>query len=110
MVCSCLIFSSALLHRFGGKTPVGLSLVAFDTNHIKSYVFGTDRLKEIRGASSLLDRLNRDVMPKLAESHDGTKIYVNGGSGLFLIDSAKALDFGSQVQREYQRLTAGGAS
>jgi hypothetical protein len=90
---------------------VGLSLVALDTDHIKGYVFGTNRLKEIRGASSLLDRLNRDVMRKLAEkSYDGVTIYVNGGSGLFLIDSAKAVEFGTQVQREYRRLTAGGAS
>lgn len=90
---------------------MGLSLVAFDTDHIKEYVFGTDRLKEIRGASSLLDRLNRDVMRKLAEkSYDGVTIYVNGGSGLFLIDSAKAVEFGTHVQREYRRLTAGGAT
>ncbi len=90
---------------------MGLSLVALDTDHIKGYVFGTNRLKEIRGASSLLDRLNRDVMRKLAEkSYDGVTIYVNGGSGLFLIDSAKAVEFGTQVQREYRRLTAGGAS
>ena len=86
------------------------SLVAFDTNHIKEYVFGTDRLKEIRGASSLLDRLNRDVMRKLAESDGGVTIYANGGSGLFLIDSEKAVKLGTQVQHEYRRLTAGGAS
>ena len=41
------------------------SLVALDTDHIKGYVFGTDKLKEIRGASSLLDRLNRQVMREL---------------------------------------------
>ncbi len=90
---------------------MGLSLVAFDTDHIKSYVFGTNKLKEIRGASSLLDRLNRDVMPKLAkESYGGVTIYANGGSGLFLIDSDKAEKFGTEVQQEYQQLTAGGAS
>ncbi len=89
---------------------MGLSLVAFDTDHIKSYVFATDKLKEICGASSLLDRLNRDVMRELAESYGGKKIYANGGSGLFLIDSAKAEEFGTQVQQEYQQLTAGGAS
>jgi hypothetical protein len=90
---------------------VGLSLVAFDSDHIKGYVFGTDRLKEIRGASSRLDRLNRYVMRNLAEkSYDGVTIYVNGGSGLFLIDSAKAVELGTQVQHEYRRLTAGGAS
>jgi len=94
---------------------VGLSLVAFDTDHIKEYVFGTDQLKEIRGASSLLDYLNRNRMVDLARSLDLSFkeeqiIYANGGSGLFLIDSAKAVEFGTQVQREYRRLTAGGAS
>jgi hypothetical protein len=52
----------------GGETSAGLSLVAFDTDHIKEYVFGTDRLKEIRGASSLLDRLNRREMEEVPGS------------------------------------------
>lgn len=88
------------------------SLIAFDTDHIQSYVFATDPLKEIRGASSLLDRLNRDVMRKLALSYDrdSKKIYANGGSGLFLIDSAKAVTFGTEVQRAYQQFTGSGAS
>ena len=34
-------------------------LVVTDTPGIKKYVFGTDALAEIRGASALLDRLNR---------------------------------------------------
>jgi hypothetical protein len=89
------------------------SLVALDTDHIKDYVFGTDKLKEIRGASSLLDRLNRNVMRKLAEEaggRDWREIYANGGSGLFLIDSAKAVEFTIRVQHEYRQQTAGGAS
>ncbi len=86
------------------------SLIALDTDHIKSYVFATDTLKEIRGASSLLDRLNRNVMEKEAKRLDGETIYANGGSGLFLIDSNKAEEFATRVQQEYQRLTAGGAT
>lgn len=86
------------------------SLIAFDTNHIKGYVFATDTLKEIRGASSLLDRLNRKVMPDLAEASGGKKIYANGGSGLFLVASKKAETLGMAVQQEYRRMTAGGAS
>ncbi len=34
-------------------------LVVIDTPGIKQFVFGTDALAEIRGASALLDRLNR---------------------------------------------------
>jgi hypothetical protein len=86
------------------------SLVAFDTEHIKGYVFGTDKLKEIRGASALLDYLNRIVMTQLAKYYRAEKIYAHGGSGLFLIDSDKADEFGQRVQRTYRQETRGGAS
>ena len=33
-------------------------LVQIDTPGIKQFIFGTDALAEIRGASALLDRLN----------------------------------------------------
>ena len=33
-------------------------LVSFDTDRIKEYVFATDKLREIRGASYLLTQLN----------------------------------------------------
>ncbi len=91
---------------------MGLSLVALDTDHIKGYVFATDKLKEIRGASSILDRLNRRAMRRLALSEDpkAIEVYANGGSGLFVLDSKKAVSFGKKVQKEYREQTAGGAS
>ncbi len=100
------------LREAGGKTFVGQSLVALDTDHIKGYVFGTNKLKEIRGASSLLDTLNRKEMKKIALSVDpqAEEVYANGGSGLFLLDSDKAKDFGQKVKEEYRKKTGGGAS
>ncbi len=91
---------------------MGLSLVAFDTDHIKGYVFGTNQLKEIRGASSLLDYLNRFVMPDIARDsrYDAQTIFSHGGSGLFSIATEKADVFGKQVQQEYHAHTGGGAS
>lgn len=88
------------------------SLVAFDTNHIKRYVFGTSRLKEIRGASSLLDRLNRVETVDIAKATDpgAETIYANGGSALFLVDTAKAEQLGQAVQKCYRERTGGGAS
>ncbi len=86
------------------------ALVAFDTDHIKRYVFATDRLKEIRGASSRLDRLNRDDMVKIAKQYGAEEIYANGGSGLFFIDADKAEAFGKAVQKKYREDTGGGAS
>src|SRR2546423_6532466 len=83
---------------------VGKSLVAFDTDHIKEYVFGTDKLKEIRGASSLLDRLNRREMEEVAWNHgiQITTIYTNGGVGLFVVDSNRAHEFKLLVQQMYR--------
>ena len=88
-----------------------LSLVAFDTDHIKQYVFGTNKLKEIRGASSLLDYLNRIVMEACAApDHHAEKIYAHGGSGLFLVDTLHVNTFKALVQQSYHDATGGGAS
>ncbi|MBA2394155.1 MAG: hypothetical protein H0V70_15615, partial [Ktedonobacteraceae bacterium] len=89
---------------------MGLSLIAFDTDHIKRYVFGTEKLKEIRGASSLLDSLNRIVMTKLANEYDAQPVYANGGSGQFIVATERADLFGKEVQQKYLAVTGGGAS
>lgn len=86
------------------------SLVALDTDHIKGYVFGTDKLREIRGASSVLDHLNRIAMRDKATSYGAVPIYTNGGSGLFLIDAEKAESFGEEIQKQYREVTGGGSS
>jgi hypothetical protein len=109
------LFIKHKLTEAGGESFVGKqSLVALDTDHIKQYVFGTDKLKEIRGASSILDKLNRDVMRKVAREVDpeAEEIYANGGSGLFLIDGDEGVagKFGRHVQQEYSKETQGGAS
>jgi len=92
---------------------VGKVLIAFDTNHIHTYVFGTDTLKEIRGASSLLARLNLDVMKDQADRPEihADLIFTNGGAGLFRVDSnEQAETFGKRVQGEYRKVTGGGSS
>jgi hypothetical protein len=77
------------------------ALLAFDTDRIKSYVFATDKLKEIRGASAILDELNREQMVKEVKKYGGEKIYANGGSGLFLIGSAQAEKARVAVEKLY---------
>lgn len=88
------------------------TLIALDTDHIKQYVFATDRLKDIRGASSRLDHLNRRTMLDLANKFGTKEVYANGGSGMFLIegDHDKAERLGQQIQREYIEQTKGGAT
>ena len=96
---------------------MGKTLVAFDTDHIKQYVFGTDKLKEIRGASSILDYLNRTVMTGKEKNKPlpfrVNPVYANGGGGLFVIESDNADDaenFERYIQREYRERTGEGAS
>jgi len=89
---------------------VGLSLVALDTDHIKGYVFATDKLKEIRGASSILDRLNRWEMEKVAGKLQARSIYTNGGAGLFVVDADKAQAFKLRIQELYREKSKGRAS
>jgi hypothetical protein len=105
--------------KSGGKIFVAISLIAFDTDHVKSYVFRTDKLKEIRGASSLLDKLNRIDMLRIAHNlkiNDTSiktfPVYANGGSGLFIVlaDKYKAKIFGEKVQQEYRKQSGGSAS
>src|SRR5437868_13049734 len=95
-----------------GATLMRKSYVALDTDHIKEYVFGTDKLKEIRGASSILDHLNRRMMDQVAIEFSARKVYANGGSGQYLIDGdmTVAREFGERIQREYEKATKGGAS
>ena len=96
---------------------MGKSLVAFDTEHIKQYVFGTDKLREIRGASSQLDYLNRIVMTSKENDQifpfQIIQVYANGGGALFVVDSddKDAADtFGRYIQHQYRERTGGGAS
>ncbi len=83
------------------------SLISFDTDRIKNYVFATDTLKEIRGASHLLDYLNREKMKNIV---GGTCYYAHGGSGLFCIETDRVNDVIQQVQRMYREQTGGAAS
>ncbi len=75
------------------------SLLAFDTDKIKSYVFATDKLKEIRAASAILDELNRQTMPELV---GGEMIYANGGGGLFVVDSDQVDKIKMAVEQAYR--------
>src|SRR4051794_19285315 len=66
-------------------------LVVTDTPGIKAFIFGTDPLPEVRGASALLDRLNReeteDILRKalLRGGNLEQTVYANGGAGQFVV-------------------------
>ena len=54
-------------------------LVIHDADAIQQYIFNTNRLREIRGASSLIDYINRSVTHDLIKQFHGKYIYSGGG-------------------------------
>lgn len=88
-------------------------LIVGDTPSIKKFVFGTDKLKEIRGASMILDDLNRLVTPQLAQAHlpQSELVYANGGTCQILFSSSQPEQdfqrFQDHLQKAYYLATAG---
>jgi hypothetical protein len=92
-------------------------LVVVDTPGIKQFVFGTDPLAEIRGASAILDRLNRNETKEILREQlrrqnadlDRT-IYANGGTGQFVVEAETdsiVLDALAGLSRHYRAETGG---
>lgn len=69
-------------------------VIVIDTPSIKKYVFGSDLLNEVRGASARLDQLNRVDMEKCLTAHRNIEhvdlIYANGGSAQFIVQAESA--------------------
>ncbi len=82
------------------------SLLLMDTDKIKNYVFGTNKLRDIRGASAILDDLNRITMPDIVRTKtkgDYEQIFSNGGVGEFIIptDSVEAVK--KEITEQYEQ-------
>ncbi|NNJ13658.1 hypothetical protein EKD04_025360 [Chloroflexales bacterium ZM16-3] len=85
------------------------SLVAFDTDRIKDYVFASDALRDIRGASRILDQLNREKLPALVGA-DAQVAYAAGGSALFALPSDQAEAAITRVRQAYAEASGGAAT
>jgi len=81
-------------------------LVLLDADRIKEYVFSTNKLKEIRGASAILDNLNLVETKKIASKYKAAVIYVGGGTGKFwFTDKSEAEEFTTAIEKIYQKET-----
>jgi hypothetical protein len=87
----------------------GDALLLIDTDRIKSYVFASPYLRDIRGGSALLDRLNREDIPKIVATlaPGSLCIYANGGTGLFAVPADVVNKVAEEAAAEY---AAAGAS
>lgn len=82
-------------------------LVVIETQRVKGYLFASPILRETRGASLLLDRLNRSQTKEILSATSGEEVYLGGGSGRVLFSTEKeAKDFAQNVRALYQRETA----
>lgn len=86
------------------------SVLSFDTDRIKKYVFMTSKLKEIRGASALLNELNCFRLPQIINAigqgwKDGPVVYSAGGSCTAIVPSGVAEEIIVQVENLYRDYT-----
>ncbi|HDQ73756.1 MAG TPA: hypothetical protein ENN19_16905 [Chloroflexi bacterium] len=81
-------------------------LVCFDTDRIKQYLFVTNRLKEIRGGSALLENLDRKRKKELQDRYEKNLVYSAGGGAAVLVSTEQeAKDLIAQIEREFQAET-----
>jgi hypothetical protein len=91
------------------SSPAPGILVVIETQRVKGYLFASRVLRETRGASLLLDRLNRIEARKLAEQAGGEVIYLGGGSGRVLFGAPEAAEGFARSVRQLYREQAWGA-
>lgn len=93
----------------GGK----MFLVTIETVKIKDYLFSTNKLKVIRGASYLLDYLNQVVVNGVLAKNGITTdsdsyLYVAAGNAKFLVETEeKAKEIIKKVEKAYKNIAPG---
>ena len=90
-------------------------LVSFDTDRIKDYIYATNSLKEIRGASAILvevedERLKDVKSEKQFNLKDDDVAFAAGGSGGFLVEEREQADQMAQwIESEFRKNTVSGS-
>lgn len=86
-----------------------LSLISADTDRVKTYVFESARLPEVRGASALLTHLNESeistVLWRDFRLPAECLLYAAGGSALIVAPTALAKPIAESVEQHYLRET-----
>lgn len=82
-------------------------LVCFGTDRIKQYLFATNRLKEIRGASALLADLDEERKRKLADSYRENNLACSAGGGAAVLVSTRreAEELIAETEQRFQAAT-----
>jgi len=91
------------LYNFVFENERGLALILGDVDAVKSYVFETSKLPEIRGGSEILNELNYKGINEIfsEELSEECLIYKGGGSFLAIVPESLAEDIIKKIKRRY---------
>ncbi len=94
--------TSELYHEIFGEEK-GLALLSGDVDAVKSYVYETSKLPEIRGGSEILNELNNEGMEGIfsKELSKECLIYNKGGGFLAIVPASLAEALIKEIQEEY---------
>ena len=74
---------------------------------VKEYLLETSKIKEIRGASMILDKINREAIPKEIEKYfiSESVVYAGGGNILLVLPKGKGNEFSRHIEEIYEETT-----
>lgn len=88
----------------------GQVLIGYDVDAIRDYVFGGLRVRDVVGASRIVERF-ADLTRELAGAHGGRVIFTGGGNGLFAAAGAnRAAELAAAIEQRFADETAGAGS
>jgi len=100
----------SILNEFDKVIGSRVALLSADTDKVKSYVFESPRLPEMRGASLILEELNnRDLIKNILEEYklpEDCIIYSSGGSILMFIPESLQTEIKKHIEKQYLEKTA----
>jgi len=82
-------------------------LIKFDPPGVHGYVFSTNRLREIRGASTLVEDLIRADVPALFQCYQAQRLYLGGGGGACLLRADSPDGFIAELHALYAERVPG---
>ena len=74
---------------------------------VKEYLLETNKIKEIRGASTILDKINREIIPnKIDEEYiKECIVYAGGGNVLLVASKNKGEELSQEIEKIYENTT-----
>lgn len=79
-------------------------MIAGDIAAIQSYIFASPRLREMTGASTILQCFDRKILRQIVEDHEGKLVFSGGGNFLAIVDKDPEGVL-NEIQKELHRIS-----